>query len=191
MSERSTAMAETIPRHRFSVDDYERMVEAGILTENDKVELIRGEIVVMAPIGSRHSACVSRLNEVFEGLRELALRRVQDAIRLSDSEPEPDLVLVSRHDDYYAAAHPTPDDIHLVVEVADTSQRFDREVKGALYAENRIREYWLVDVEANRIEIRREPEGTAWRETRTAGPGETIRLAAFPDYEVRTDDVIP
>ena len=191
MAERSVAMAETVPRHRFSVEDYERMVEAGILTENDKVELIRGEIVVMAPIGSRHTACINRMIEVFEGLRSRALRSVQNPVRLEDSEPEPDLVLLERRDDYYSSSHPTPEDVLLVVEVADSSQRFDREVKGPLYAENGIREYWLVDVEADRIEINREPEGSIYRDARSVGRGDRIAPASFPDFEVRADDILP
>jgi Uma2 family endonuclease len=191
MSDGSVAMVDTYPKHKFSVEDYHRMVEAGILTEYDKVELIRGELVLMSPIGSRHAACVSRLNDLFEGLRAKVLRYIQNPVRLEDSEPEPDFVLLGRKDDYYASGHPVPADVHLVIEVADTSQRFDRDVKGPLYAENGIREYWLVDVEADRVEVHRRPEGAAWREVTIRGRGESISPEAFPDFSVRLDDVLP
>jgi Uma2 family endonuclease len=184
-------MAETLPRHRFTVEDYHRMVEAGILTEDDPVELIHGEVVVMAPIGTRHTACVNRLVEVFDGLRPSVLRSVQNPVRLSDSEPEPDFALLARRDDFYASAHPVPADVRLVVEVAEASLPFDREVKGPLYAGNGIREYWIVDLEGDRIEIRRRPEGTSWGEVGAAGRGERIAPEAFPDFEVAVDDILP
>ena len=94
-------------------------------------------------------------------------------------------------DDYYASAHATPADVHLIVEVADASQVFDRDVKGPLYAENGIREYWLADLEAERIDVHRRPDGRRWGEIRTLGPGDTIAPEAFPDFEVAVDDVLP
>jgi Uma2 family endonuclease len=100
-------------------------------------------------------------------------------------------LLLARRDDYYAAAHPTAADVQLIVEVAETSRIFDREVKGALYAENSVREYWLVDLEADRIEIHRRPEGTAWRDVSAVGRGKTIAPEAFPDFEAAVDDILP
>ena len=184
-------MSKTRSTYRFSVDDYHRMAEAGILTEDERVELIRGEIVMMSPIGSRHSACVSRLIDAFEPIHDQAIRSVQSPLRLEDSEPEPDFVLVARRDDYYAAELAGAGDAHLVVEVADTSQRYDREVKGPLYAENGVREYWLIDLAAERIEIRRNLQGQAFTEETTAGRGETITPAAFPELTLRVDDLLP
>ena len=191
MVERSATMAEAISRHRFSVEDYHRMVEAGILTENDPVELIRGELVVMAPIGSPHAASVTRLTDAFDGLRARVFRSTQNPVWLADSEPEPDFQLLVRKDDYYASGHPKPADVYLLVEVADSSLRFDREVKGPLYAENGIREYWLVDIEGDAIEVRRRPEDGRYRELRTVRRGETIAPEAFPDFEVAADAILP
>jgi len=191
MPVRSVAMAEMIERRRFSVDDYHRMAEAGILTEDDRVELIHGEILVMAPIGTRHTACVKGLNRLFAGLQATALLSVQDPVAMEDSEPEPDFAILALRDDLFATAHPTPSDVHLIVEVADAGRTLDREVKGPLYAASGIREYWLVDLETDRIEIHRRPEGRRWREIRTVGPGDRIAPEAFPDFEVAVDDVLP
>ena len=191
MPDRSATMETALPRHRFTVADYHRMVEAGILTENDRVELIRGEIVVMAPIGSPHSACVCRLNEAFEPLGATTLRSSQNPVVLMDSEPEPDFLLLARRDDYYAGAHPTPADVYLLVEVADSSQRFDRGVKGPLYASNGIREYWIVDLETDRVEVHRSPEERRWREVSIPGRGDSVALEAFPEFVVPLDDVLP
>jgi len=124
-------MAAPLVRHRFTVEEYHRMGQAGILSEDDRVELIEGEIVEMAPVGSRHAACVKRLNALLSrraGGR--ALVSVQDPIRLGEhSEPQPDLALLKPREDFYAAAHPGPEDVLLVIEVAETSLEYDREVK--------------------------------------------------------------
>lgn len=194
MSERGVAMAETtetITRYRFSVEEYHRMGEAGIFGNDHRVELIRGEILKMAAIGNPHAVCVNKLNDAFDGLRAEGIRSVQNPLTLADSEPQPDLVLFVRRDDYYASARPRPADALLVVEVAETTLRFDRGVKGPLYAESGIREYWLVDLKAERIQVHRRPEGDAWGETFTAGRGESVSLEAFPDFSVAVDDVLP
>jgi len=129
-----------VVRRRFTVDEYHRMGEVGILNEDDRVELIRGEIVHMTPIGTRHAACVAIL---------------------PDSEPQPDIVLLRHRADFYASQLPAPDDVALIIEVADTSIRYDRRVKGQLYTEARIRDYWIVDVPGDAIEIYREPGAVA------------------------------
>jgi putative restriction endonuclease len=126
------------PRFRWSVDDYEKLFRHGILTENHKVELIRGEIVPKMSIGDLYASCLKRLPELFFDLvRKSATSSIQDPIRLADSEPEPDFALLKRRADYYASGKPTPIDVLLVIEVADASLAYDREVKGPLYAEKR------------------------------------------------------
>src|SRR4051812_32731465 len=115
--------------HRFSVEEYERMTELGILTENDRVELIRGEILEKMTIGDRHAACVYRLSELlFLAVARAAIVGVQNPIRLADSEPEPDVTLLRRRADFYASGKPTPADVVLLTEVADTTLDFDRDV---------------------------------------------------------------
>jgi len=135
-------------RRRFTADDYERMGEAGILRAEDRVELIDGEVVAMSPIGSRHGAGVDRANFVFvTTARASAIVRVQGAVRLDPyHQPEPDLALLRPRADFYASAQPGPADILLVLEVAESSLAYDRDVKAPLYARFGVPEYWLIDV---------------------------------------------
>jgi Uma2 family endonuclease len=146
-------------RHRVTVSDYYKMVTAGIFSEDDHVELINGEIVDMAPTGSRHASIVTQLNRILTlaaGTR--AIVKVQDPLHLDPrSEPEPDLMLLTPRDDFYAAAHPVPADVLLLVEVGDSTVRFDREVKLPLYAKHGVEEVWLIDIDARQVEVCRIP----------------------------------
>jgi Uma2 family endonuclease len=176
-------MAVAMQRRLFTVAEYYTMLEAGILTEDDRVELIEGEIVEMAAIGSRHASCVKRLNDLLVShLRERALVAVQDPVHLSDiSEPEPDVSVLRRRDDYYAGAHPGPADIFLLIEVADASLLFDRKVKIPLYAASGIPEVWLIDLTQAILEVYRKPEQGTYREVLRLRAGSTVSPAAFPD----------
>ncbi len=178
-------------RHPFSVDEYARMAEAGILSEDDRVELIEGDVVHMPPVGSHHAAPVKRLNHFLSRrVGDRALISVQDPIRLDDfSEPEPDIALLRPRDDFYAGAHPGPDDVLLVVEVSDTSARFDRDVKLPLYASHGIREVWIVDVGNRSIEICRDPLGREYRDRAVLRDGEISPLA-FPDLALPVDAIL-
>jgi Uma2 family endonuclease len=151
-------MSSTLTRHRFTVAQYEEMVDAGILTENDHVELVRGEVVEKMPIGPAHSACVKRLNRLFQQrIGTAAIVAVQDPIRTSDSEPEPDLALLRPRDDFYSEATPGIDDVLLVVEVSDSTLENDRTLKCEIYAEAGIPEYWIVNLVENCLEVHRDP----------------------------------
>ena len=185
-------MVETLPRHRFTLDAYHRMVETGILTEDDPVELIHGELVEMAPIGVRHAHCVDQLSDLFAPLRSEARLRVQNPVTLErGSEPEPDFVLARPRARRYGDRHPGASDVLLVVEVAETSQYMDREVKALLYAERGIPEYWIVDIPADAIEVYREPAGGVYGSKGLVRRGGSLSPAAFPDFEVRVDDLLP
>lgn len=152
------AMSLVPPSHRFTIEDYKQMVEHGILTEHDRVELIRGEIKDKMTVGERHAACVKRLNRLLGKLvGERALVSVQDPVRLADSEPEPDVALLRPREDFYAAGKPEAGDVLLVIEVADTTLDFDRQVKCAMYAEAGIVEYWIVNLVDDRLEVHRQP----------------------------------
>lgn len=142
-------MAVQVTRWQFTADDYERMVETGILGKDDRVELIDGEVIAMSPIGPPHAGIVNRLNTFLNRhFAGTAIVSVQNPIRLNDySEPQPDLAILRLRDDYYAHAHPTPADILLVVEVADSSLEYDSQEKMPRYAQDAIPEVWLVDVE--------------------------------------------
>jgi len=158
-------MSVRLLRRRFTVDDYHRMVEAGILSDDDRVELIDGEIIEMVAIGSRHAACVDRLARLCSaGVRNRAIVRVQNPILLSEhSEPQPDLALLRPRRDFYAAGHPGPQDILLVVEVADTSAETDREIKLPLYARAGIPEVWVVALAETHVEAHRKPSPGGYR----------------------------
>lgn len=179
-------------RRRFTVTEYERMAAVGILTEDDRVELIAGEIIEMSPKGSRHAACVTRLNRLLSRqLGDAALIRVQDPVQLSSmSEPEPDIALVRPRDDDYAAGHPTPAEVLAVMEVAETSRDHDRKVKLPLYAEARIAEVWLVDLVADAIERHTEPQGRRYRRVSRAGRGETLASTVLPALVLPVDAVL-
>jgi Uma2 family endonuclease len=179
-------------KHRFTVADYHRMAEAGILGEDDRVELIEGEIVDMTPIGRRHQAGVDHLTELFiQGLSGKVIVRVQGSIRLSElSEPEPDLVLLRRRADFYANVDAGPDDVLLVVEVADTSLPYDRDVKVPLYARAGIPEVWLVDLNGASVIVHRDPGPQGYREVITARGTERLSPQAFPDFALTPSQIL-
>ncbi len=179
-------------RRRFTVEQYHQMAEAGILTENDRVELLDGEIVEMSPIGRRHAACVRRLIGLFsQQVGERAIVDAQNPVKLSDrSEPQPDIVLLQPREDFYEAGHPQPQDILLLVEVADTTAEFDREVKIPLYASSRIAEVWLVDINGQCLEIYREPGANGYQNVQKLLRGQSIFIQAFPDINLTVDEIL-
>ena len=181
-----------VVRRRFTVDEYHRMVGAGILNEDDRVELIRGEIVQMSPIGSQHAACVARLTEMLLGrLRGRATLWPQNPLTiLPDSEPQPDIIMLAWRDDFYRHALPRPADVALLIEVADTSLRYDRHIKEPLYAEAGVRDYWIVDVVGDAIEVYRDPDAGRFRHTQRVGRSGTLTPLAFPDTPFAAVDVL-
>ena len=142
-----------VRRHRLSTEDYHRMGEAGIFEVGERVELIDGEIIDMTPIGSRHASVVNRLSRLlFAAVGERAIVSVQNPIALGDnSEPEPDFALLRARDDFYAEATARAEDVLLVIEVADTTLAYDRDVKLPLYARHGVAETWLIDVDGERL----------------------------------------
>ena len=175
-----------LTRHRLSVADYYRMGEAGIFAPEARIELIDGEIIDMAPIGTRHGSAVKRLNAMLAAaVGSRAIVSVQDPLRLDNlSEPEPDLMLLKPRADFYAAAHPGGADVLLLIEVADTSARYDREIKLPLYARHGIAEVWIVDLDARLVRFCRAPVGDAYNDiSATADPGATP-IGAFPGVAI-------
>jgi Uma2 family endonuclease len=160
----------------FNADEYHRMLETGILSEDDHVELIEGEIVKMSPIASRHVACVNRLNGLLNRKAgQAVIVSVQNPFRLDDySEPEPDIALVKPREDFYAQSLATPADVILIIEVADTSVDLDRRVKLPLYAKAGIPEVWLVNLPEDRVEAHSEPVNGVYQKVQIARPGESI-----------------
>jgi Uma2 family endonuclease len=165
-----------VQRHKLTVAQYHRMAETGVLAPDARVELLEGVIVDMAPIGSRHAATVNRLTRAFAAaVGNRAIVSVQNPIRLGDhDEPQPDLALLRPRADYYAEATPTAADVLLVVEVAQSSAAYDREVKLPLYAQHGVPEVWLVDLDAARLHVCRAPQDGRYAEVgTTATPGPT------------------
>ncbi|HLC41567.1 MAG TPA: Uma2 family endonuclease [Methylomirabilota bacterium] len=185
-------MAIEIIKHRFTVEEYHRMGEAGIFAEDDRVELIQGEIVEMTPIGPRHSACVARLTHLFSGgLAGRVVVWVQNPIRIGpDSEPQPDVVLLRPRADFYQEAHPGPLDIFVVVEVRDTSAAYDRTVKLLLYARAGIPEVWLVDLESHLVEVHRNPGTSGYQNVQQLRRGQHLAAEALSGPTFSVSDIL-
>ncbi len=185
-------MSVQIAKHWFTVAEYDRMGEAGILAEDDRVELVEGEIIEMSPIGRRHAACVARLTNLFgKLLRESAIVWVQNPIVLNDySEPQPDITLLSRRDDFYERSLPTPDDVLLIVEVSDTTLEYDRQIKVPLYARAGIAEVWIINLMADQVEIYAQPENDTYQSQRQARRGEIIDLSRVFDLSLSVDSIL-
>ena len=175
----------------FNVDEYYAMAQAGILGEDDRVELIAGEVVVMSPIGSRHAGCVKAFaGLLFRAAGRHAIISVQDPLRLGDSaEPQPDLAVLAWRVDSYRSRHPEPRDTHLVVEVADSSLDFDREVKLPLYAGHGIPEVWVVDLRAGLIEVHRSPGPDGYAES-SAHSGSDLLAVPGLDLEIEASRIV-
>jgi Uma2 family endonuclease len=179
-----------LPRRLFSVDEYHRMAEAGILDADERVELIEGEVVQMAPIGPRHFGCVINANRLF--LTQLGDRAVispQNPVVIRPrSEPQPDLALLRRRAISYSRELPTARDVLLAVEVADTTVRVDRLVKGRLYAQAGIAEFWLLLAMDGAVEVYREPGPDGYQSVTRLGTGQTVSPLAFPDVAFTVSD---
>lgn len=185
-------MSVDVEKRRFTADEYQRMGEAGIFPPGDRVELIEGEILTMSPIGSPHAAAVARgTHALITTTGGQCIVRVQLPIRLDGySEPEPDFALAWPRDDFYRTAHPGPTDVMLVIEVADTTLRYDREVKGPLYARSGIVEYWLVDLNDETVTCYSKPENGGYREVTTHRRQQSLRLPALPGSTILVDNLL-
>jgi len=185
-------MTVQILRKKFTVGQYHQMIESGILTDRDRVELLQGEIIEMSPIGMQHAACVDRLNELL--VRELvgrAIVRVQNPIQLSTrSEPQPDFAILQRRPDFYANGHPQPSDVFALIEVSDTTVEFDRTVKVPIYAKDNIAEVWIVDLNAEAVQIYREPSETGYQQLQTCRRGQAIAFQSFTDIQFTVDQLL-
>ncbi len=171
-------MAIQLEQRLLTVQDYHRMIEAGILTKEDRVELLNGQLIKMSPIGSRHAACVDKIDELLKKLTaDKALVRVQNpVITNSLSEPEPDIAIVKRKDNYYADGHPKPDDVYLIIEVADSSLEKDRQTKLEIYASANIPEYWIINLDKKEVEVYQSPFKNTYRSKKLFFPEDAIEL---------------
>jgi Uma2 family endonuclease len=185
-------MAVALQPYRFTVDQYHRMGEAGIFSSDCRVELIEGEIFEMTPVGPWHAGVVNRLTRAFaNGVGDRAVVHVRNPVGLDrHSEPQPDLMLLKPRPDFYGTAHPTPEDALLLVEVADTSLERDRGRKLPLYARTGVPEVWIVNRQADAVEVFRRPAPGGYGERRLFSRGQTLASVAFPDLELSVDAIL-
>jgi Uma2 family endonuclease len=181
-----------ITRRKLDVAEYHRMAVAGILHEDDRVELIEGELVEMAPIGSPHSGTVNSLTRLLVRVAgDRAVVSVQNPIRLGDhSEPEPDFTLLRPRVDDYRLRTPVAADVLLLIEVADSSLRYDRTVKLPLYARHGVAEVWIVDLERRTVEVYREPAGDSYGAVSREEAGAVLEPALLPGVAIPVADVL-
>ncbi len=188
----TAAVPAGVTRRLLTTADYHSMIEAGILGPEDRVELLAGEIYEAASVGSPHAACVMRLTRWFsERVGERALVNVQNPVELSPlSEPEPDLTLLVPRASFYADRHPGPEEVLLLIEVADSSYEFDRNLKLPLYAEAGIREVWIVALEQRVVELFREPREGEYRRVERVEPGGSVSALALPDVVLHVGQLL-
>ncbi|MEP7359059.1 MAG: Uma2 family endonuclease [Anaerolineales bacterium] len=180
-----------IERKLFTVDEYEQMIAAGVLHEDERLELIEGDILTMSPIGGLHVRVVNTLNRLFvQRLADQAVVSVQNPVRLANSEPQPDLAILRPEVNEDAPAVPSASDVYLLIEVSDTTATYDRTVKVPLYAREGIRETWLLDLSAGVIEVYRGAGSAGYKTKESFAAGDTVFLQALPDVRLTVDEIL-
>lgn len=179
-------------RHAFTVDEWHVMGDAGLFGEDARVELLDGEVIEMAPIGSGHAGCVGALTGLLvKAVAGRAVIWVQNPVRLGAfSEPQPDVAVLSPRSDGYRRSHPVPAEILLLIEVADTSFAFDRGPKASHYAASGVRETWVVDLDGEKILVMRSPSAAGYRQVRSMRRADRLDVQALPDLSFSVDDVL-
>ena len=190
---RDMEMLDSDTIHRpLTVAEFNKMVEVGIIAPDERVELVDGELIAMPPMGPPHASIVGRMIHVLlDRLGTVASIRPQlPAVASQWSQPQPDVALVRRRDDFYRSKHPAPEDIFAVVEVSDSMLAFDRGPKRRMYAKAGIVEYWIVDVPAMTIEAYRDPHDIGYGAPLVAARGERVSFAAFPEVAFAVEELI-
>ena len=185
-------MSLSLITRKFTVEEYEKMATEGIIKPDEKVELIRGEIIKMSPMGTRHAACIDRLIQLlYQKLGQKIILRVQNPIRLNNnSQPEPDISLLIRRSDFYVAAYPCPQDIYLIIEVSDSTLDYDRYTKIPLYAEANIKEVWIINLKEECLEVYRHPLQGSYQDIQKYYRGEIIFIESFPEIELTLIEIL-
>ena len=186
----------TLPTKKFDLAEYHRLTEIGFFNPNERLELIQGDLIKMAAKNTRHTVCLFLLSEeLFIAINKRAIIRTQDPIILgNDSEPEPDLVMAKRKEDKYLSSHPTADDIILVIEISDSSLRYDKEVKLPLYAQYQIPNYWILNVIDNCLETYSQPfqdkQGKSkYLHCAIFTDNDTVTIPNFPDISLNLTSI--
>jgi len=184
-------MSNVITPHRYSVDEYEQLIDTGYFQHNDRVELIRGEIREMSPIGDRHAGCVNLLaHELWQRIAARAIVSNQNPIVLVDSEPEPNLALLRFKPDFYKSGKPRARDVLLVIEVSESTLKFDREIKAPLYAEANIPEYWIINLVEGCVEVYRRPSAQGYADVQTLTAGDEIEIPGFSGQPLSVSELL-
>jgi Uma2 family endonuclease len=175
-----------IKRRQITVDEYYRMAEVGLIGPDERVELIEGEIIDMAPIGYDHASFVNQLTSLLvKAVQDKGVVSVQNPVRLSNrSEPEPDFAVLKPRADFYRKQHPNAADVLLIIEVSNTSERYDREIKLPLYASHGIPEVWIISIEHKTVSIYRSPTGDRYQHEQTTDTPGLVALSALPEVSV-------
>ncbi|WP_069791675.1 Uma2 family endonuclease [Cyanobacterium sp. IPPAS B-1200] len=181
-----------LPRKKFAIEEYHQIITSGVLKEDYLIELINGEIFEISPVGFKHASCVKKINYLFaEKLGSKVIIGVQDPIKLNNnSEPQPDIVLLKPRKDFYANDHPTVEDIFLLIEVADSSIDYDRTFKIPIYAENKVREVWLVDLNQNLLEIYQNPQKNYYQNITKLSSEDSLTLSQPEPITIRLDRIL-
>ncbi len=179
-------------RYRLTVAIYHQLTKIGVFNEDSRLELIEGDLIAMPPIGERHASQTRRLNQLFSRQAgDAAIVDMQNPVALNAySEPQPDIVLLKPCADFYERSHPGPSDILLIIEVSDSTLRYDRETKIPLYAQAGIAEVWILDILHQRLEIYRYPSPDGYREVRYPALQEVITPTLLPNLAIRVRDVL-
>ncbi len=187
-----SALPSTLPHRKFTVDEYHYFIEQGVFKPEERIELWEGEFIEMSPIGKKHASSVDYLVEwLIENSARRYIARSQSPIVLDDfSEPQPDVCLLRRRDDFYRRENAAAKDVLLAMEVADTTVKYDRDIKFPRYAENGIPEAWLIDLENNRVEIHTEPGANGYRLIRVLHRGDVAESTVFEDLKIPVDDIL-
>lgn len=185
-------MSALFARKLFTTTEYHKLRETGFFTEDDRVELIDGEIIAMSPIGPKHAGCVNKLNAFLNRkVGRHAIVAPQNPVWLNEySEPQPDIALLKPRDDFYMNSHPTPDDTLVAIEVADSTLEGDRQIKLPKYALAGVPEFWLVDLVNNRIEVHALPNEGVYQEVRIILRHQNIISRALPHLKLKASDIL-
>jgi Uma2 family endonuclease len=179
-------------KHLTDLAEWHRMGDAGIFPPESRMELIEGEILTMAPIGFNHAGHLNRLNHLFNRwLADQVVISIQNPLQLGDlSEPEPDLMLLRPEASFYSRRHPKAEDVLLLIEVSDSTLRFDRNQKMRLYATYNIPEYWIVNLIDDCLEVFRQPLDGDYLEKSVLSKADNLNLVALPDIQVSVADIL-
>lgn len=187
-----SALTAALPHRKFTIEEYHNFIETGVFKPEERLELWEGEFVEMSPIGTRHASCVNYLIEL---LRDFLGKNViispQNPIVLNDfSEPQPDIALLRRREDFYRSENATAKDVLIAMEIADTTLKYDRDTKFPRYAASGIEEAWLIDLENDRVEIHGEPTEFGYSLVKILHRGQTAESNVLPEIKITIDEIL-